>query len=155
MPSSVDLPWLELEITAPAQAAPYLELNLSAAGFEGWVVESEEPLRWVHYLAQEGNWEERLGRLQALVHQEGGSLNRRGQIRDEDWAENWKAFYHPMKRRTVIITLSGQFFNSFDMVRGNVRKHFYHHTAIFQIKIKCIFRIKVLCLCQTAQRHTE
>lgn len=104
MPSSADTPWLELEIHAPAERAPFLELALQESGFEGWVVESDEPLSWVHYLAQEGEWEKRLETLNSLVAANGGEMRRRGEIRDEDWAENWKAFYHPMKvgRRIVV-----------------------------------------------------
>lgn len=98
MPSSAEIPWLELELTAAAEQAPFLELALDQEGFEGWVVEAEEPeLRWVHYLAQQGDWPRRLETFKAICAGSGARVRQRGEIRDQDWAENWKAFYHPMK----------------------------------------------------------
>lgn len=100
-----DLAWLELEVRAPSERGPYLEAALEGTGFEGWVVESQEPEAvLVLYLAREGDWETRFTRLREAVTAQGGLLSRRGVVRDEDWAENWKAFYHPFRvgRRLLV-----------------------------------------------------
>lgn len=91
-------PWLELELSAGEEAAPYLETALTDAAFEGWVVEQESPrLQWVLYLPQEGDWPGRLEQLQRIAADHQAVLAQRGEVRDEDWAENWKAFYHPKR----------------------------------------------------------
>ncbi len=91
--SDSQLNWLELALTAPAEEAPFLEHALLENGFEGWVVEVEEPqLRWILYLPQEGRWRERLENLKGLAR-----VEQRNQVKDADWAENWKEFYHPVR----------------------------------------------------------
>lgn len=90
--------WLELEVRAASEQSPFLEAGLEAAGFEGWVVErQDQELVLVLYLPREGDWEGRLLRLRQVVSECGGSSSQRGLVRDEDWAENWKAFYHPFR----------------------------------------------------------
>lgn len=89
---------MELELRAPQDRAPYLELALETAGINGWVVKSLHPeLRLVFYLPREQGWEQRLALLEQGLTTEGASLHQLGSVRDEDWAENWKAFYHPFR----------------------------------------------------------
>lgn len=103
MTSSVD--WLEVELSAPAEQESTLALLLERRHLGGWVVEPEtEGLRWVFYVPQEPGWKERLGALGLAAAEHDGVIKVRGQVRDEDWAENWKEFYHPRRltRRLVL-----------------------------------------------------
>ena len=54
------------------------------------------------YLPQEPGWQERLAMLQSSFDEV--KVTTGGQVRDEDWAENWKKFYHPLEvgRQLVI-----------------------------------------------------
>ena len=94
--------WLELELHFPEERGAELALILEEARLGGWVVEAEE--RWVFFLPQEGDWQSRLGRLTVELREAGGTVSQRGEVQDEDWAENWKRFYHPLKvgRRLVV-----------------------------------------------------
>ncbi|MBI3926536.1 MAG: 50S ribosomal protein L11 methyltransferase [Armatimonadetes bacterium] len=99
MPSSDErsVTWLTLQLSAPAELAPELGLALERRGFEGWVVDCEDPLGWTVYLPQVDGWEQHLGSLSEELQAMGAWLRESGCIRDEDWAENWKRFYHPIK----------------------------------------------------------
>lgn len=94
--------WLELELHFTEERGAELALVLEEARLGGWVVESDE--RWVFFVPQEGDWQSRLGRLTLALREAGGSVQQRGEVQDEDWAENWKRFYHPLKvgRRIVV-----------------------------------------------------
>src|SRR5208283_5371802 len=97
--TSVD--WMEIDISGASEQLPYLEVALIDLAFPGWLDLSGEAAVgngcYRVYLAQEGPWETRLQRL--LEEAKVLRLNARpvGTIRDEDWAENWKKFYHPLE----------------------------------------------------------
>lgn len=93
--TSVD--WLEVRLSGPAELAAYVEVLLPRQGFPGWVDESVDS-RFVYllYLPQEPGWQERLAQLQRAALDLGVEVSTHGQVRDEDWAENWKKFYHPL-----------------------------------------------------------
>lgn len=78
--------------------APHTEVLLQGQGFPGWVEEDspETGFAYLLYLAQEPGWQERLRALQAPLQDLGVAVSTHGQVRDEDWAENWKRFYHPL-----------------------------------------------------------
>lgn len=99
--STVD--WLEVHVQGPAAQAPEAEIALQGLGFPGWVDQSGgdgDGFHYLCYLPQEPGWEERLRALRGT----GLTCRTGGQVRDEDWAENWKRFYHPLVvgRRLVI-----------------------------------------------------
>jgi ribosomal protein L11 methyltransferase len=99
--TSVD--WLEVRVSGPAELVSFVEVALQSQGFPGWV--DEEPAQgfgYLLYLPQEPGWQERLTMLQTSL--EGVQVSTGGQVRDEDWAENWKKFYHPLEvgRQLVI-----------------------------------------------------
>lgn len=103
--SATAVDWLEVELTAPASQETPLALMLERRHLGGWVDQSQgEGLRWVFYLPQEPGWKERLGALGLAAAEHQGEIRVLGQVRDEDWAENWKEFYHPRRltRRLVL-----------------------------------------------------
>lgn len=98
MPSSVStsLPWLTLDICHSEDDSPWIEQALCQAGLEGWEVHRETPdVLWRLYFPLEGAFQERLHALKATLTELGATVTEQGEIRDEDWAENWKEFYHP------------------------------------------------------------
>ncbi len=97
MPSLVDQPWLILDLTHSEDDAPWIEQTLLARGHEGWEVHQEHPkVKWRLYFPLEGpGHQDRLAELKAVLTELGSEVVESGEIRDEDWAENWKEFYHP------------------------------------------------------------
>lgn len=92
----VDLPWLVLDIEHAADDSPWVESVLEEFGFEGWEIPRELPdVLWRLYVPLEGEHETRLKALESALQAAGARCSRHGEIRDEDWAENWKQFYHP------------------------------------------------------------
>lgn len=94
--TSVD--WLEVRVSGPAEVSFYADALIQGQGFPGWV--DEEPAEgfgYLVYLPQEPGWQERLALLQRLLQEKGLAVSTGGQVRDEDWAENWKQFYHPLE----------------------------------------------------------
>jgi ribosomal protein L11 methyltransferase len=91
--TSVD--WLEVRVQGPsdeAQAA-HVEVTLQSHGFAGWIDESTpDGFSYLFYVPQEPGWQERLLQLERA----GLQCQPGNQVRDEDWAENWKKFYHPL-----------------------------------------------------------
>lgn len=89
--TSVD--WLEVRIQGTADEAAHAEFTLQTHGIAGWVDESAgDGFNYLFYVPQEPGWPERMQRLQeAGLNCQPGNL-----VRDEDWAENWKRFYHPL-----------------------------------------------------------
>ncbi|MEW6282314.1 MAG: 50S ribosomal protein L11 methyltransferase, partial [Candidatus Eremiobacterota bacterium] len=99
------LDWLEVELTGPVLGADDLGILLERRHIPGWVDESaDDGLRWVFYLPREPGWKERLGSLGLSAAEKGYEMRIRTSVRDEDWAENWKQFYHPRRlgRRLVL-----------------------------------------------------
>lgn len=93
--TSVD--WLEVRLSGPSELASHAYVLLQSQGFPGWVDESTgNGFDYLLYLPQEPGWQERLTVLQRLASELELSLATGGQVRDEDWAENWKRFYHPL-----------------------------------------------------------
>lgn len=102
MQSSVNLrglTWQEVELTGPATCdLEELEAYLSAFKVGGWVVEAEPPhWRWVLYMPCVGRWRARWEELLAGLAQLGVAARVRQNIVDEDWAECWKRYYHPLR----------------------------------------------------------
>lgn len=96
MPSSVDLPWLVLDIEHQSDDSPWVENVLESHGFEGWEIHREIPdVHWRLYFPLEGEYENRFSLLKSELESVGATVTTSGEIRDEDWAENWKEFYHP------------------------------------------------------------
>lgn len=96
--NSINQPWLILDLSHADDDAPWVEQVLVQRGLEGWEVHQEYPHhRWRLYFPLEGNHEARLSELKAALEQFGSTVTESGQIRDEDWAENWKEFYHPFR----------------------------------------------------------
>jgi ribosomal protein L11 methyltransferase len=88
--------WLVLDIEHRPEDSAWIEGVLESQGFEGWEVHRELPdVLWRLYFPLEGDHENRLARLQSELEEAGARLSQQGEIRDEDWAENWKEFYHP------------------------------------------------------------
>lgn len=86
-----------LDISHPLDDSPWIERALSYYGFEGWEVREESPQAvWRLYFPLEGAFHDRLQGLTSALLDLGAQVTEAGQIRDEDWAENWKAFYHPL-----------------------------------------------------------
>lgn len=91
-----DQPWLILDLEHSEDDAPWVEQTLLQRGLEGWEVHQEYPVvKWRLYFPLEGKHQERLAELKAALKQSGSEVSESGFIRDEDWAENWKEFYHP------------------------------------------------------------
>lgn len=89
--------WLEVRLQGGLEKAPHAELMLQDLGFPGWVEEScEQGFSYLVYLPQEGAWQERLQSLRSGLQSFEVALSTHAQVRDEDWAENWKRFYHPL-----------------------------------------------------------
>jgi len=95
--TSVD--WLEVRLSGPESICAYVEVQLQGQGFPGWVDESVagEGFCYLVYVPQESGWQDRVQQLQRSAEQLGARFSRHGLVRDEDWAENWKRFYHPLK----------------------------------------------------------
>jgi ribosomal protein L11 methyltransferase len=94
--SRSDQPWLILDLEHSEDDAPWVEQTLVQRGLEGWEVHQEFPTaKWRLYFPLEGQHEERLAELKSALEQSGSQITENGFIRDEDWAENWKEFYHP------------------------------------------------------------
>lgn len=92
----VDLPWLEVDIEHQNDDSPWVETVLESHGFEGWEIHRELPdVHWRLYFPLEGEHQTRLAALRADLEAVGAKVSTGGEIRDEDWAENWKEFYHP------------------------------------------------------------
>lgn len=86
-----------LDISHPPDDSPWMEQALNSFGFEGWEVHQEFPeTKWRLYFPLDGAHETRLQELRDTLQGLGAKLSEAGQIRDEDWAENWKEFYHPL-----------------------------------------------------------
>lgn len=95
--------WQEVRLRGPVEQAARAELQLTRASFPGWVDESShEAFCFLIYVPQEAGWEERLASLREELP--GVEVASGSQVRDEDWAENWKKFYHPLQvgRRLVV-----------------------------------------------------
>jgi len=93
--SSVD--WLEVRLAGPLESSPRVEAQLAWLSFPGWVDESgPEGFDFLLYLAQEPGWQERLQPNRQSLSSD-VLLTTHGQVRDEDWSENWKKFYHPLE----------------------------------------------------------
>lgn len=98
--TSVD--WLEVRVqgTADEIEAAHVELALQTHGFAGWIDEStSEGYSYLFYVPQEPGWQERLQQLERA----GLQCQPGNQVRDEDWAENWKKFYHPLVVGTRLV----------------------------------------------------
>jgi len=94
--SRTEQPWLILDLQHSEDDAPWVEQVLVQRGLEGWEVHQEYPeVKWRLYFPLEGEHEERLRELRAALEEVGSKVSESGHIRDEDWAENWKEFYHP------------------------------------------------------------
>ena len=52
-----------------------------------------------------------------------------------------KAINHAVKFEAVVKSLAHQFFNTGDMIGGDVRVHFNNDIAVFELKQQCVFRI--------------
>lgn len=105
--------WLEVRVRGSEDKASYCQVLLQQHGFSGWVEESEGPQGFAYlvYLAQEPGWQERLAALQADLASWQVDVTTHDQVRDEDWAENWKRFYHPLEvGRTLVICPSWETF---------------------------------------------
>ena len=92
--TSVD--WLEVRLSGPVELAARAELVLHSHSFPGWV--DEEPAAgfgFLLYLPQEPGWQDRLSYLRQALPE--ARIDTGSQVRDEDWAENWKQFYHPLE----------------------------------------------------------
>lgn len=101
--TSVD--WLEVRLVGPQESSCAAEVLLQEHAFPGWVDESDDQeFRYLLYLPQEGGWQDRLQSLRQAGESRGLEVTTHGQVRDEDWAENWKRFYHPLEvgRRLVV-----------------------------------------------------
>lgn len=92
-------PWLILDLTHSEDDAPWVEQLLVQRGHEGWEVHQEMPqAKWRLYFPLEGpGHTDRLFELKQALREAGSEVVESGQIRDEDWAENWKEFYHPFQ----------------------------------------------------------
>lgn len=91
-----DQPWLILDLAHSEDDAPWVEQTLVDRGLEGWEVHQEYPsYKWRLYFPMEGAHQERLMELKEALKVVGSEVTESGHIRDEDWAENWKEFYHP------------------------------------------------------------
>lgn len=98
MRSSADLPWLILDLEHDPNDSAWVEAVLERHGFEGWEIKRELPdALWRLYFPLEGNHTQRLSSLQADLEALGVIVKTSGEIRDEDWSENWKEFYHPFQ----------------------------------------------------------
>lgn len=97
MPSLVDHPWLVLDLVHSEEDAPWIGQALIERGHEGWEVHQEVPqVKWRLYFPLEGPEQlNKLEELKACLGALGSHVTESGEIRDEDWAENWKEFYHP------------------------------------------------------------
>lgn len=96
MPSSASIPWLVLDIEHQNEDSAWIAAALESSGFEGWEVHREQPnILWRLYFPLEGSYEERLASLVEKLEALNAKVSKVGKIRDEDWAENWKEFYHP------------------------------------------------------------
>ncbi len=97
MPSSVDIPWAVVEISHQAEDSPWLEFQLTNSGHEGWEVLQEYPKTiWRLYLPKTSDLELRFQSLKDQLAPWTNEVTEVAEIRDEDWSENWKAFYHPL-----------------------------------------------------------
>ena len=111
--SSID--WLEVEIVGAQEQFPYLEVALIELSFPGWVDLSEGSVesRYKVYLPKEGAWGTRLQRLIEEAKALQLAVAPGAEIRDEDWAENWKKFYHPLEvGRSLVICPSWEEFQA-------------------------------------------
>lgn len=90
-------PWLILDLAHSEEDAPWVGQALIERGLEGWEVHQEVPsVKWRLYFPLEGHDHiQRLEELKATLGDLGSEVVENGQIKDEDWAENWKEFYHP------------------------------------------------------------
>ncbi|MCA9779066.1 MAG: 50S ribosomal protein L11 methyltransferase [Candidatus Eremiobacteraeota bacterium] len=94
--SRIEQPWLILDLQHSEDDAPWVEQVLVQRGLEGWEVHQEYPeVKWRLYFPLEGEHEARLAELKQALDSAGSQVSESGHIRDEDWAENWKEFYHP------------------------------------------------------------
>ncbi|MFA5505990.1 MAG: 50S ribosomal protein L11 methyltransferase [Vulcanimicrobiota bacterium] len=89
-------PWLILDLLHSEEDAPWVEQTLVLRGLEGWEIHQEYPeVKWRLYFPLEGEHQQRLAELKGALEEAGSKVSESGYIRDEDWAENWKEFYHP------------------------------------------------------------
>jgi ribosomal protein L11 methyltransferase len=97
--------WLEVRVAGPSELAAQAELSLQSHRLPGWVDESlDTGFAYLVYLAQEPGWQERLEALRQELASYSLTVTVGGQVKDEDWAENWKRFYHPMRvGRSLVI----------------------------------------------------
>ena len=107
--------WLEVRVQGSQDQQSYCQVLLQQHGFPGWVEESEGPEGFCYlvYLAQEPGWQERLSALTDELQGWDVRVSTHAQVRDEDWAENWKRFYHPLEvGRTLVICPSWESFEA-------------------------------------------
>jgi ribosomal protein L11 methyltransferase len=96
--SRSDQPWLILDLEHAEEDCPWVEQALVHRGLEGWEVHQEYPVaKWRLYFPLEGSHQERLAELKMALELVRSQVTENGFIRDEDWAENWKEFYHPFQ----------------------------------------------------------
>lgn len=87
-----------LDISHSPEDSPWIEDSLSSQGFEGWEVRQEYPqTQFRLYFPLDGTHHDRLQLLKSTLSELGATVSEAGEIRDEDWAENWKEFYHPFQ----------------------------------------------------------
>ena len=95
--ATTSYPWRILDLTHSEDDAPWVEQLLLSRGHEGWEVHQEMPqVKWRLYFPLEGpGHQDKLISLMEALQEVGSEVVEAGEIRDEDWAENWKEFYHP------------------------------------------------------------
>lgn len=95
--ATTSYPWRILDLTHSEDDAPWVEQLLLSRGHEGWEVHQEMPqVKWRLYFPLEGpGHQDKLLSLKEALQEVGSEVTEAGEIRDEDWAENWKEFYHP------------------------------------------------------------
>jgi ribosomal protein L11 methyltransferase len=90
--------WLEVRLQGNEAQLARTHLILQQLAFPGWVEEDcSDGFSYLLYVPQEGSWQERLQILESSLAEWGVQAARLSQVKDEDWAENWKRFYHPLK----------------------------------------------------------
>jgi ribosomal protein L11 methyltransferase len=103
--------WSEIRLTVPPEALEVTALVLHEHGTGGVVVESETEARLCAYLPADARLSERLAAIRAAlddlqVHFPGlaGRREEVGRVRDEDWANAWRAHFRPSRigRRLVV-----------------------------------------------------
>ncbi len=91
------MPWYIGRLTSAPERAPFLSVVLEEHGIQGWVVRSSDPLEWELYVPGLDGWQQRWQELSEDLRAVGGRLESAGTVTDEDWAHNWRRYYHPFK----------------------------------------------------------